>query len=168
MGDHSTLAFEKLSDMIREIKVAMLTTVDSDGLFRSRPMMVQEIDVDGTLWFFSSKESDKTYSIMDRPHVNLAYSSPETSRYVSVSGVAEIVDNPARKKEFWSPMYKAWFPKGLEDPDLVLIKVRVEAAEYWDASSSRLVTLIGVAKAALTGKRATPGDESTHAKIELH
>ncbi|HRO66910.1 MAG TPA: pyridoxamine 5'-phosphate oxidase family protein [Pseudobdellovibrionaceae bacterium] len=166
MGDHP-LAFEKLSEMVREIKVAMLTTIDSEGLFRSRPMMAQEIDLDGTLWFFSARESGKVHSIEDQPHINLAYSSPDTSRYVSVSGMAEVVDDPARKKELWSPMYRAWFPRGVEDPDLVLVKVRVEAAEYWDASSSRLVTLIGAAKAALTGRR-PPHDEALHAKIELH
>lgn len=63
-----------------------------------------------------------------------------------------------KAKELWKPLLKAWFPKGLEDPDLALLKVSVESAEYWDAPSSKMVQIAGIAKAAVTGQRYQGGE----------
>jgi general stress protein 26 len=69
-------------------------------------------------------------------------------------------------KELWSPLHKAWFPKGLEDPKIALLRVDVDRAEYWDAPSSAAVRLFGFAKAVLTGKRY--GEEGVdHQKVNL-
>ncbi len=42
--------------------------------------------------------------------------------------------------------------RGLETPGITLMKVHVEAAEYWDASSSMLAHAVGFAKAIITGE----------------
>lgn len=164
---NSSEIFKKLSDMVRDIKVAMFTTQDADGTIRSRPMMVQGIEKDGSVWFFTSKNSGIVHTLQANSQVNLAYSSPEASQYVSLSGSAEVVDDQRRKKEMWSAEYNAWFPKGVNDPELTMLRVQIEAAEYWDSKTSRLVTLMAAAKAAITGNRPNY-DEDAHGKIELH
>jgi general stress protein 26 len=83
---------------------------------------------------------------------------------VSVSGRAQIVLDHHKFEELWSPLYKAWFPLGLEDPDLILIKVHVESAEYWDSPSNMIVKLVGFAKAILSGQPARIGE---HRKVNL-
>lgn len=165
-----TEEYKKLAEMIQDIEIAMMTTQDTDGFLRSRPMMVQEMAEDGSLWFFTSKDSGKMLSIEEEPRVNLAYASPRDSRYVSVSGRAEQVDDLAKKKELWSPKHRAWFSEGVEDPQLTLIRVQIEAAEYWDAKSSKLVHLLGAAKALMTGESVRKEDmgKDSHGKIELH
>src|SRR3954463_2099466 len=134
---------QKLAKLIKGIKVAMLTTQDDDGTFRSRPMATQDEEFDGTLWFFTQIDSHKVTEI-DRQHqVNLSYADSGDNRYVSISGLATLVRDRAKIDELWSPVLKAWFPDGKDDPNIALLRVDVQKAEYWDAPSSTLVKLVG-------------------------
>ena len=83
----------------------------------------------------------------------MSYADTDGQRYVSVSGTAQLVRDRAKVEELWNPIFNAWFPDGLDDPDLALLKVTVEQAEYWDSPSSKVVQLYGFVKAVATGKR---------------
>ena len=155
---------QKLAKLIKGIKIAMLTTVDTDQTLRSRPMATQETEFDGTLWFFNSRGSHKCLEIGKDNRVNVSYAEPSDNRYVSVSGTAQIVEDKAKIAELWTPAMKVWFPKGQEDPDVQLLKVSPTQAEYWDTGSSTLVHIAGFVKAMVTGERPHPGD---HAKVDL-
>lgn len=156
---------EKIRDLIQGIRFAMLTTVDTDGSLRSRPMATQEAEFDGELWFFTGASSPKVDEVGRDHRVNLSYAAPDDNTYVSISGTARLVRDKAKAKELWNPALKAWFPDGLDDPDLALLRVQVEKAEYWDSPSSKMVQLYGLAKAVLTGKRAD--DIGENEKIDL-
>lgn len=157
---------EKLGKLIKDVRVAMLTTADTDGTLRSRPMATQNSEFNGELWFFTGLDSAKVHEIGKDHHVNVSYAAPSDNVYVSVSGMARIVQDKAKMKELWSPIHKAWFPKGLEDPNLGLLQVDVDKAEYWDAPSSTVVQLFGFTKAILTGK--PYGEEGVdHKKLNL-
>jgi general stress protein 26 len=168
MEDKRQESIKKLNDLIKDIRVAMLTTIDW-GVLRSRPMQTQEFEFDGELWFFTSTETHKTEEIEKDRRVNVSYASPESNSYVSVSGTADIVKDHAKIEELWTPIHKAWFPKGIEDPNLVLLKVTVEQAEYWDAPSGTIVQLFGFIKALVTGESANHQDGSLgeHEKVNL-
>ncbi len=157
--------FQKLREMIQDIHFAMFTTMDEKGQLRSRPMVTQEMDENGDLWFFTSLSSPKVEEVTTLRQVNLVYSTGD-HRFVSVSGEAEVIQDTRKVKELWNLAVKTWFPKGAEDPDLVLIRVRPMQAEYWDASSKTFVQLFGLAKAIISGKK--PDQENTeHRKIAL-
>lgn len=146
-------SFARLGELIKDINIAMLATVTDDGVIRSRPMGTQQIDlIDGALWFFTAHDSSQTEEILHQQDVNLSYASIDKHRYVSISGRAHLVRDPAKTRELWKPAAKIWFPGGVDDPNLILLRVDVEAAEYWDSSSSKMVQLYGMAKFALTGK----------------
>ena len=149
---------EHLGGLIRGIKVAMMTTVEQDGSLRSRPMWTHDRDFDGELWFFTKEHSPKVDEVEHDHHVSLAYSDPTKDRYVSVSGRCRLVLDKDKARELWNPTLKAWFPEGLEDPELALLRVSVEKAEYWDTPNSRMVQLAGFVKATLTGQEYRPGD----------
>lgn len=157
---------KKLNELIKDIETAMLVTADTDGTLRSRPMGTQQIESDGDLWFFTGKNSSKTHAIEHDQHVNISYSSPKDNRYVSVSGRAEIIEDKKKIEELWNPMLKAWFPEGIDDPNITLIKVNVEQAEFWDIKSSTMIQLAGFVKAIFSGKQIQP-DKSQHDKINL-
>jgi general stress protein 26 len=142
---------EKLAGLIHGIRVAMLTSVEDDGTLRSRPMMTQKTAFDGTLWFFTREHSAKAHEIGRDQHVCLSYGSPDDDRYVSVSGLGSVIQDRAQAEKLWNPLYKAWFAKGLDDPELALLKVKVTRAEYWDVKSGKMLQLVGFAKALLTG-----------------
>jgi general stress protein 26 len=132
---------KKLRKLIKGIPVAMLTTSAADGSLRSRPMAAQADDYDGELWFLTRYHSPKSEEIQENQKVNVSYASPKNERFVSVSGTATLVRDPAKVKELWRGKYKAWFPEGKKDPELALLKVSVDRAEYWDGSDARMVDL---------------------------
>jgi general stress protein 26 len=156
----------KVAELIKDIKVAMMTTEAEDGLLHSRPMATQKTEFDGTLWFFTGLSTGKVSEIDWNPEVNLSYAEPSDTRYVSVSGTAELVDDRAKITELWSDIYKAWFPQGIDDPDLCLMKVDVTFAEYWDVPSGKMVQAFGFLKALATGERLKMEGES-HGVVEI-
>ena len=136
----------KLKELIKGIDFAMLTTIRPDGTLHSCAMATAEIDGDGVVWFFSGNIGEKVEAIKSDSRVNLAYSESSGQRYVSIPGNAELVRDHVKAKELWSPLYETWFPKGLDDPNLILLKVHVRGAEYWDGTVGRMVQLAGFAK----------------------
>ena len=147
---------ETLRELIKDIDFAMLTTIDADGSLLSRPMSTQEAEFDGDLWFFTSEDTGKVGDIRGNNRVNVAYARPDDHTYVSVSGAAELQNDRAKMEELWSPVYKAYFPDGLDDPQLRLIKVHVDKAEYWKGHGL-VRTVIGFAKA-LAGQESELGE----------
>ena len=158
---------KKLSDLIKDIRFAMLTTVAADGSLRSRPMATQNpVFENGEVWFFTADDSPKTAEIAGEHEVNLAYAEPKDQRYVSLSGTASLVRDPDRAKRMWNADVKPWFPGGLDDPHLCLLRVRVHGAEFWDAPGGRMASLFARAKASMTGER-PPRNFGEHQKVSL-
>lgn len=163
MEDTRQESIEKLKTLTEGIDFCMLTTING-GQLRSRPMSTQEFGSDGELWFFTSDRTHKVDEIEADDRVNAAYSKPDDNVYVSVSGRASIVKDRQKIEELWNPILKAWFPDGLDDPTLCLLKVSVEEAEYWDSPNSKIVQLVGFVKALVTGQQADGGD---HGRVNL-
>lgn len=136
----------KLWDMVDQIRVAMLTTVDG-GVLRSRPMECMQADGNGVLWFFTNISSHKTSEVSAQQQVNLGFADTTKQNYVSISGRASVVRDQAKAKELWTEDQRAWFPRGLDDADLGLLRVEVEQAEYWDRPSAEMVGAQGLVKA---------------------
>lgn len=154
--------------LIKKTRFAMMTTLSEvDGSLVSRPMSLQEAEFDGILWFFTRKSSALVKQIESNSKVNLAFSNIDNNSYVSASGHGEMLVDHQKAKELWNPFLKAWFPEGLVDPELCLIKVAVESAEYWESASAPIVKLVGFAKAILTGKKADT-TISQHGHINLN
>jgi general stress protein 26 len=136
-------AVHRLRELIADISVAMLTTVTAEGALRSRPMVTQQIREEGELWFFLSDDSGKARDLSEEHAVNVAYADPAKQRYVSVSGNAAIVHDSEMVHDLWKPEYERYFPRGLDDPHLALLCVRIETAEYWDLTAGRMVEIGG-------------------------
>ncbi len=126
-------AIEKLAELIHQIRIAMLTTLTNEGAFRSRPITTHGARFDGDLWFLTRVDSAKLDQVRQHRRVGLTYATPTDNTYISLSGTAQVVVDQAKAEELWDPSYQVWFPGGSSDPDLALIKVTVELAEYWAA-----------------------------------
>lgn len=144
----------RLKELITDIRIASLVTMESDGSLRSRPMATQELDADAELWFFTNDRSPKMDAVLVHPQVCVCYAAPDKNRYVSVSGSCELVTDPDKIRQLWKPILKAWFPLGLDDPDLALLRVDIVTAQYWEGSSNKLVQVFGLLKALATGEDA--------------
>jgi general stress protein 26 len=165
MSDWSqTESLKYLQDKIKEVRTAMLTTYNPDKGFSSRPMGTADVDDEGNIWFFTNEYSSKVSDISVENTISLTYSDPKNHTYLSIVAEASLVDDKAKMKELWNPFIQAFFPKGLDDPKLTLIKLKPSDAEYWDSSSSSMVVLFNMLKATVTGKQY---DEGKHGKIDL-
>ncbi|MFO5492210.1 MAG: pyridoxamine 5'-phosphate oxidase family protein [Cuspidothrix sp.] len=127
----------ELRKLLEGIDCGMLTTVDDNHSLHSRPMsMWNEIDNDGTLWFFTLANSHKVVEIQHHQQVNVSFSAPDQQRYVSISGSAELIRDHDQLEEKWQPGLEIWFPNGVKEPNIALLKVKVNQVDYWESSSS--------------------------------
>jgi general stress protein 26 len=154
-------AVAELKRLVEGITVVMVTTVTGDGALRSRPMLLEALEPDGSLTFLTHLTSQKVAELADDPRVNVAFVSDKADRFVSVSGRGTTKHDLARIQALWNPTYRAWFPNGPDDPDSAILSVVIDRVEYWDVPSSRLVRLWGVVRALSTGEVAEAGDHQT-------
>ncbi|HYG40186.1 MAG TPA: pyridoxamine 5'-phosphate oxidase family protein [Cytophagales bacterium] len=161
---HRQEALETLYNKIKDVRFCMLTTAEPDGTLRSRPMATVKSEPNGTLWFFTKESTGKVDEINHYRSVNLSYADPGGNVYVSVSGEAIISFDKTKMEALWNPLFRAWFPQGIEDPEIALVSVNIKQAEYWEASSNKMVQLFGMVKAMVTGSEYQPGD---HEKFDF-
>jgi general stress protein 26 len=153
-------AKEKVVELLKDINVAMMATRGDGGEMHARPMATSLSTFEGDLWFFTDAQSPKIAEIERNPETLLTYANENKQHYVSVQGSAELVRDRSKIAELWSEPLRVWFPKGKDDPNIALIKVHVDKAEYWDSPSSTMVYLYGYAKALATGERPNPGESA--------
>ncbi|MBS1803209.1 MAG: pyridoxamine 5'-phosphate oxidase family protein [Acidobacteria bacterium] len=155
---------KKIGELISEIRFAMLTTAAEDGTFDSRPMATQNKEFDGVLWFLTAQDSRKVDEIAADTHVGLMYADPKNQSYVTIKGRANVSRDQAKIHELWNPMYKAWFPGGEDDPQIRVLRVDVNEAEYWEANDSKIIRSLKYLAAAAT-KGAV--DVGTHGTVSV-
>ncbi|MFT3780182.1 MAG: pyridoxamine 5'-phosphate oxidase family protein [Ottowia sp.] len=163
----STDPREKLWKLIKDIRFGMLTHRGAEGELHSHPLTTQnkELEDEARLYFFISRQSEIYERVVADANVGLAYANPEDDSYVSLSGLASIDEDMDKKRELFNTLARAWFPGGVDDPDVALLVVDISHAEYWDMKESQTVQLIKMAKAALTGKK--PQLKADHREIAL-
>lgn len=136
--------------------VCMLTTTEADGKLVSRPMAIQEIENDHTIWFMSRIDSPAVQEASGGQRVNVTVA--EKGFWASIAGTATVVQDVERKKAFWSKTTEAFFGDSTpEDTDIILLRVSPETAQYWD-SPGLPATALEMIKGMTTDKPARPGE----------
>jgi general stress protein 26 len=157
-------ALQRLRELITSIRVAMVTTESEHGALHCRPMYAQQAESDADLWFATSRTSTLVQELRDRTRIVATFADPGDQRYVVVHGAGFVRHDPAKIAELWNPAMKVWFPGGPTDPDLTLIRVEAERAEYWDSPIAP-VRWVQFVTALATGTR--PRGDS-HVRVDLH
>jgi general stress protein 26 len=142
--------FAKVAELISEIRIALLTTVDPTGHFHTRPVQTLQVAADRSLWFFTDWNSPKVDELHHDVRVSVGYADPTKNRYVAVSGSGKLFRDIQRAKQLWSIEQRAYYPQGPEDERLALLRVVIERAEYWIAPG-RSSYLVAAVTAAVTG-----------------
>jgi general stress protein 26 len=145
----------KVAELIKDHRIAMLTTRDPFGTLISRPMALQEVEFDGDLWFFAERGSRKVLHVGASSQVNVTVSG--SGSWVSLTGEASVVEDVEKKRELWNAGAEAWLPQGPDDDSVVLVRVEGRSAEYWD-TPGRIATVLSFAKAKATGERYSGGE----------
>lgn len=134
-------AVRTLGEKIRGFTIAMMTTIEDDGTLHTRPMATPDTEFSGDLWFFTLASAPTVGELEHDRHVSISYAKPDDNLYVSVAGTAQLVRDRQRMQDLWQDSLRTWFPRGLEDPDLALLRVQAQRAQYWDGTSSDSLNL---------------------------
>lgn len=140
---------QHLQEIVDHQRACMMITAPKQDPPHSRPMAVAEVDDEGNFWFITLVHSDKCVDLKQDPHVHLHFANPKAQEYLSIYGRGEVVNDPARVKELWNPIARAWVPDGVDNPDLRLLKVVPEDGYYWDTKDGTLIAAVKIMVAAL-------------------
>ncbi len=136
-------------------------TGESNGV---RPMSIQKVEDNGTLWFLSAKDSHKNAEIEEDPSVRLFFQGSAHSDFLYLDGIAFISDDKARIKDLWEPILKTWFTEGENDPRISAIGVQPTEGYYWDNKHGNVVAGAKMMFGAVVGKTY---DDSIEGKISV-
>jgi general stress protein 26 len=151
-----------VAELIEDIPVAMLTTIENDGALASRPMAALEMDASGSLWFFTDVRSAKVEHLRV---LNLAFSDAAHGTHVSLSGKGELDTDREHIARLWTSFAKPWFPDGPDSTSLALLKFVPDVADFWDGPSSKMVRMFSMAASVVAGKPVAMGDHGTHSGL---
>ncbi|MEO6316362.1 MAG: pyridoxamine 5'-phosphate oxidase family protein [Chitinophagaceae bacterium] len=153
-------AVKKLKELADDINMCLFcTNLTRDDGSTCRPMATQQVDEKGDIWFFSGKDSDKNREIKENNNVQLFYSHPSKNSYMVVNGTASESTDKQKIDELWSPLAKAWFKEGKDDPNVSLIRVSNVNAYFWDTKGNRMINFLKMVASAATGKTLVDAEE---------
>ena len=149
---HDAQAIEKMKAMAEAIDFAVLCTNLSAQPFHAVPMSTKKVDNEGNIWFLSGNDSNHNSHIACEEAVELIYSDPSSMQFLNVFGSASIHTDPSILQELYGSTDDAWFD-GIDDPNLTAIRVAPLAAHYWDTKGSKMMALLKMGVAAVTGNQ---------------
>lgn len=145
----------------------MLVTHAGEGRLRARPMAIAQVEEDSRLWFLTGAETAKTHEIASDTRVHIVCQN-DRSAYLSLGGRANLVRDRAKIAKLWKEPFRAWFPEGKDDPEIVLIEVRPEEGEFWDNEGfNKIKYLFATAKAYAAGEKPEVDEGEQHGKAKF-
>lgn len=158
---------DRLKELLEKFDSAMLITHAEGERIRARPMVIARVEANCDLWFLTGRGSPKVQEIQNNQQVSVVCQDGEKV-CLSISGRAELVNDRRKLDEIWKEQFKVWFPGGKEDPEIGLIFVRGEEAEYWDSHGSKGVRyMFSAVKSYATGERPEIKEGEQHGKVKL-
>lgn len=137
----------EISERMRDIDFAMLSTRAQDGSIGARPMSNnREVEYDGDSYFFTTDDTRMVADIAADPRVGLGYQGKAgllgmRPLFLAVEGEARLIRDKARFAEHWTKDLDRWFGQGVDTPGLVLIQVTAQRLHYWDGEDEGEVAL---------------------------
>jgi general stress protein 26 len=155
MGNDTTRDADRAWELMKKIGFAMLVTRDGDRL-RARPMSAFIEREQNAIYFLTDARRHKDEEIARNPSINLSFADAGSQKYVSITGTAAVANDRAKIKELFSTPAKAWWDSA-EDPNIRVLKITPEDAEFWDSPGS-VISYVKMAAAAVSGTRPDLGD----------
>lgn len=149
----------RIADLVTAADVALITTIGGDGRLHSRPLAVVQDDFADRVWFVVERATEKSAEIAAEPRVNVSFASGKG--YLSLAGRARILTDAALIDRLWNPGLEAWFEGGRDNPDLAILEVTGETAEYWAKTESGVFSLMKAVKGFVTGEQPDIGENRT-------
>ncbi|MFC0241478.1 pyridoxamine 5'-phosphate oxidase family protein [Rhodopseudomonas telluris] len=143
----SQMTLSDLSEKMRDIDFAMLSTRAEGGQIAARPMSNNgDVAYDGDSYFFSYENTHTIDDIKRDPQVGLSFTGAKgflgkPPNFISVEGKAELIRDKATFEKHWTKDLEIWFEQGIDTPGIVLIKVHASRIHYWDGEDQGEIKL---------------------------
>ena len=155
-------AIDKLKELVDRIDIGMMATYPkNDQYIYSVPMSRQEVDEHGNIWFLFSAKCNTHKNLLSDNRISILFAKPSDYTFLTVHGTGEILRDQARIDKYWNPFMEGWFEMGKDDPDIRILKVSVEDANYWDTQSNKMFTFFKMIKNAITNDKMDIGREGS-------
>jgi general stress protein 26 len=152
-------SISKVTGIINDSRIGMVTTINEEGALVSRPLAVQEVKDDGDMWFFTGLSTSQVAHVRRDSRVNVAFG--KNTEWVSVAGTAQVVTDRAKIHELWNQTVEAWFPDGPDTPEVCLLHIHSDSAEYWTSPGGTAATVLQWVKSKVTHSRMSVGESGT-------
>jgi len=156
-------AVKKIKELADKATCFLCSNIKTGIPFSTRPMSVQQIDDEGSLFFLSANDSNMNSEIEADQFVQLLFQRSQHSDFLNIYGIASISQNKEKIKELWEPIMKTWFTEGEDDPRISVIKVEPTEGYYWDNKHGNAIAFLKMAVGAVIGKTL---DDSIEGKLE--
>lgn len=118
-------------EYIQSARFCALVTIDSTGSPHARTMDPFEPDENMIIWLGTNIYSRKVQEIRNNPKVNLFYTQNKGFGYVSITGIAKLVDDKAKESVLWKNEWKNFYDKQKENYILIqVVPQRLELLNY--------------------------------------
>jgi general stress protein 26 len=157
-------AIAKARELLPSFKTAMLVTTSlGGGGLHVRPLALlgDLATFGGTLWFFTDDRSGKVREIAREAKVSLVCQNDRESRYLQLDGIASVVSDRSKMRELYTPFVRTYFPDGLDDPHITLLRFEAATGAFWDNPGGMLRTLAAFTKAVVTRTPGKSGEAGT-------
>jgi general stress protein 26 len=104
-----------------------LITQDSSGRPQARTLDPFPPDENMVVWLGTNPRSRKVAAIRRNPRVTLYYFDREAQAYVTIYGIARLINDPKAKLKWWKDEWKDFYPNRTRD--FLLIRVTPEQLE---------------------------------------
>ena len=141
---------DRVWQVAEKIGTRMFVTAPGAGP-RARPMHALPDRDTGCFWFITDLRGTKDDEIKFGPDVCLAFADTGSNTYLSITGRAEVLHDAAKAKELWSNEAQAWWPNGPTDPDVCVVRVVPDNAEFWDTRGNSMTIALKLVAARLSG-----------------
>ncbi len=132
---------KKIKALTEGLEVAWFALVDVQGFIKGRPLPLPDDFFDGNFWFFIERPSLFSEALASGQKFNLVFSSEADDRYLTCLCQAQVSESQLEKSEHWSDRMLSLYSDGVQDPDLILVKAKIENAEFWDPFIKEMVAL---------------------------
>jgi general stress protein 26 len=155
-------ALTKIRELLEHLPITFMVTVHGPEI-AARPIGIvgDHGAFDGSLWFITDRRSRKVEAIQSGATTALLFQNDRDGTYLHLTGHATVVENPQKLRELYTPVQRTWFPDGVEDPHITLLRFDATTANYWDGHASMLRLAAAFAKSVLTGAPGTSGNAGT-------
>jgi general stress protein 26 len=125
-------ARDKCRELLVYFEFAIFLSFDR-GELDARPMGLEApvATFDGSLWFFTDDRAHKVREIRADSSASVVMQNDRASAYLHLSGSARPVRD---RRMIWSlltPRQRRWFPRGADDPHLLLLEFTARGGAFW-------------------------------------